>query len=367
MTTDFLYKLKKEYSASGMPTLIADSEMHILWANSLGNFLMLESGSNASFIFGDTPPGSGLFSKNRDGEKMLFNSVKTCDPKSGEPFYIIELIGSEKLDSVLASAAMRDYVSYLCAKIRNALANISFTSDKLFEDVSVGIADSAAVTNALNSIQENIMTLAREFVQPEQLYMLCDTQKTDDIILLDKKMSQIAAAVKRRAGKSIRVSEDYDKGIYFHMNTEAFETMIAVMTAECCCMRLYPDRLIYSVKRVGENRAEISVMMVNIDGKANDICCPAAADADERGLNRNMFFGYMSDILAMRNGVRVTKQDTPNSRLYKMEMDVVPRDASVFSDKTGEYDMYGTELYEKIGFFLGDIRSETKYYYTDMQ
>lgn len=362
MTNDFLYKLKKEYSASGVPTVIADEEMRILWANGSGNFILLESGSDARFIFGDGAPQTGLFAKNRDGESLMFNSVKLGDPYSGRGFYIIELISSEKINSIVSSAAVRDYMSYLSAKIRTALANISVTSDRLFEDVSIGAADSGFITDGLNRIQENIMSLAREAIQPEQLYMLCDTQKTDEVILLDRKMSEIAEAVRKRVGNAVKISEDYDKGIYFHMNADAFEAMTAFMTAECCCTRFYPHRIIFSGKRIADDRAEISVMLVNLNGKANDICCTAAAEADDRGLNRNLFFGYISDILSMRNGVKVTRQDMPGGMLYKMEMNVLPKSASVLSDRACGYNTEHYGLWEKIDFFLGDIRTEQKYH-----
>lgn len=362
MPADFLYKLKKEYSASGVPTVIADEEMRILWANSPGNFILLESGADAGFIFGGSVPQTGMFAKNRGGESLLFNSVRTCDPDTGRCFYIIELISSEKMNSIVSSAAVRDYMSYLCAKIRTALANISVTSDRLFEDVSIGIADCGFITDGLNQIQENIMSLAREAIQQEQFYMLCDTQKTDEVILLDQKMSVIAEMIKKRVGSSVKIIEDYDKGIYFHMNTDAFEAMIAFMTAECCCTRLYPDRIILSGKRLPGDKAEISVMLVNVDGKANDICCTAAAEADERGLNRNLFFGYISDILSMRNGVKVTRQDMPGGVLYKMEMNAIPKNASVFSERAYWNEPRYTELSEKIDFFLGDIRPGRKHY-----
>lgn len=361
MTNDFLYKLKKEYSASGVPTVIADDEMRILWANGSGNFILLESDSDARFIFGDGAPQTGLFAKNRDGESLLFNSVKLGYPYGGRNFYVIELISSEKISSIVSSAAVRDYMSYLSAKIRTALANISVTSDRLFEDVSIGAADSGFITDGLNSINENIMSLAREAVQSEQLYMLCDTQKTDEVILLDRKMSEIAEAVRKRVGNSVKIIEDCDKGIYFHMNADAFEAMTAFMTAECCCTRLYPDRVIFSGKRIGSDRAEISVMLVNLNGKANDICCTAAAEADERGLNRNLFFGYISDILSMRNGVKVTRQDMPGGIMYKMEMNALPQNASVLADRACTYNAGHNGLEEKIDFFLGDIRAGRKY------
>lgn len=362
MSADFLYKLKKEYSASGLPTVIADEGMNILWANGPGNFILLESDSDARFIFGDSAPQTGLFAKNRGGESLLFNSVRLGDPYGGRSFYVIELISSEKISSIVSYAAVRDYMSYLSAKIRTVLANISVTSDRLFEDVSIGASDSGFITDGLNRIQEDIMSLAREAIQPEQLYMLCDTQKTDEVLLLDSKMSEIAEVIRKRLGSAVKVIEDYDKGIYFHMNADAFEAMIAFMTAECCCTRLYPDRVILSGKRIADNRAEITVMLVNLDGKANNICCTAAAEADERGLNRNLFFGYISDILNMRNGVKVARQDMPGGVLYKMEMNVLPPNVSVLSDRACGYNTDHSGLSEKIDFFLGDVRTGQKYH-----
>lgn len=369
MAIDFLYKLKKEYSASGLPTVIAD-ETGILWANGSGSFIMKESGGDAEFIFGEDEPRTGLVTKNSGGESLLFNVIGTTDAETDRRFYIIELISSEKLSGIFSAAAVRDYVSYLCAKVRTVLSNITVTSDRLFDDISVGVSDDASVTDGLNRIQDNIMSLAREIVQPEQLYMLSDMLRSEDIsdsiILLDREMTEIVAEIRKRLGDSVRISEDYDKGIYFHMNADAFETVISAMTAECCSSRLYPDRLVFSAKRLDSSRAEVSVMLVNIGGRLNDICSGAAAEADERGLKRNLFFDYMCDMLAMRNGARFTRLDMPDGRVYKMEMDAVPAFTSVSEDMGDIMKrtvIRRTDLCEKIAFLFGDMRTGGKYYY----
>lgn len=369
MANDFLNKLKKEYSVSGLPTVIAD-ETGILWANSIGSFIMKESRGDIAFIFDGDAPRTGLITKSSGGESHVFNVIAMSDGGTGKRFYIIELVSSERLSGIFSAAAIRDYVSYLCAKVRTVLSNITVTSDRLFDDISVGTSDEASVTDGLNSIQNNIMSLAREIVQPEQLYMFSDILRSgdtsDSIILLDREMTEIVAEIRKRLGDSVRISEDYDKGIYFHMNVDAFETVIAAMTAECCSSRLYPDRLVFSAKRLDSSRAEVSVMLVNIGGRYNNICSGAAAEADERGLKRNLFFDYMCDMLGMKNGARFTRLDMPDGRVYKMEIDAVPAFTSV-SEDIGEIMrrtvIRRTDLSEKIDFLLGDMRTEEKYYY----
>ena len=74
---DSAYKLKKEYSASGVPVFIADEEMNILWKNDAGD-PVLELGENAGVIFDGDIPVAGLVSKSIDGE--IFTMAQTESP-----------------------------------------------------------------------------------------------------------------------------------------------------------------------------------------------------------------------------------------------------------------------------------------------
>ncbi|MDE7288535.1 MAG: hypothetical protein K2N71_03395 [Oscillospiraceae bacterium] len=308
---DHAYKLKKEYSASGLPTIIADEELNILWKNNIGGSVP-DLGESAEFIFGGSVPCTGLVVKEINGEVYTFNVIKT--DIDGKSFYIIELVSSRELGGVVSAEAVRGYISYVCSKIRAAAGNIISVTDRLFEDISAGTLGIGRAAECFDRIYESAAVLEREIAYPDRLYSLIDPERPDDIIILDREMTAVAAGIKNSLKDSahggtkgmVRISEDYDRDIFFRMNADSFETAVASMAAECCGTGIYPERIIFSVRRSGRNRAEIAVMSLDIGNKRGSNS--SSANRSERSFNRRLLSEYVYDILGLKNGARFQRK-----------------------------------------------------------
>lgn len=364
---DSAYKLKKEYSASGVPVFIADEEMNILWRNDADS-PALELGENAGVIFDGDIPVAGLVSKSIDGEIFTFNVIKTEDGANGKSYYIIELISA---GGVASAGEFRAYIRYICSKIRAAAGNITSVTDKLFEDISAGNFNAGLTAEGFDRIYESVMMLEREVFYPDSIYSLIDTERPDDIIILDKEMTAVAAGIKislqDRLGSKVRISEDYDRDIFFHMNTDSFETAVASMAAECCGEGNYPERIIFSARRSGRNRAEITLMSLNFGsaGKAKDSPNSKSHDReDARRFNRRLLAEYIYDVLGLKNGARFSKENIPGGAVYKMNIEALPRGAAVFVEKPVDGSDRMRCIMDKLAFFFGDIPEAEKYRYT---
>lgn len=370
---DRAYKLKKEYSASGVPVLIADEELKILWKNNAGGFSS-ELGESAEVIFDGGVPVTGLVSREINGEICTFNVIKTEDGESGRLFYIIELIGSRRIGGIVSAEAVRNYISYICSRIRTAAENITSVTDRLFEDISAGVFNSGRAAEGFDRIYESAVMLEREIVYPDRLYSLINPEKSDDTIILDKEMAAVAEGIKSTLlGKcesdfegSVRISEDYDRDIFFRMNADSFETAVASMTAECCKGGRCPERIIFSARRSGRDRAEVTVMSLDIGsgGSSGGKSVPCIPFGAARDFNRKLLAEYIYDVLGLKNGARFSKENFPGGFLCRMNIEALPRGASVFADKPVDGSGRRREISYKIAFFFGDTPEAERYRYT---
>lgn len=358
---DFVYKIEKEYSESGIPTVIADEELNILWANGIGNFLLRGLGESAGSLFDGGVPSTGLVSREIDGENCTFNVIKTADAVKGRFYYIIELVTSEKLSGIISAEAINGYIGYICDKIRTAAGDITSVTDRVFKDISAGILDSSYIAEGFNRIHENVMSLERETVRPEQIYSLINPRKPDDVIILDKEMIAVVSGIRGCLKGTVRISEDYDRDIFFHMNADSFETAVASMAAECCMMNVYPERIIFSARRSGHNRAEIAVMSLNIGGIPNSGSDSLPAETNGKGFNKKLLAEYIYDVLGLKNGVRFSKESLPNGCLLKMSIEILPRGAYVFTERTIDGSGRRRQILDKADFFFGDVRRSERY------
>lgn len=364
---DSAYKLKKEYSASGVPVFIADEEMNILWRNDADS-PALELGENAGVIFDGGIPVTGLVSKAIDGEICTFNVIKIEDDSNGKSYYIIELISS---GGAASAGEFRAYIRYVCSKIRAVAGNITSVTDKLFEDISAGNFNAGRTAEGFDRIYESIVMLERETFYPDRIYSLIDVERPDDIIILDKEMTAVAAGIKsslqNKFGSKVRISEDYDRDIFFRMNTDSFETAVASMAAECCGEGNYPERIIFSTRRSGRNRAELTLMSLNFGsaGRAKEISGGKPPDRENaRRFNRRLLAEYIYDVLGLKNGARFSRENIPGGAVYKMNVEVLPRGAAVFVEKLVDGSDRMRCIIDKLAFFFGDMPEAEKYRYT---
>ena len=371
------YKLKKEYSASGVPTVIADEEFKIIWKNDAGGSVS-DISESADFVFDGGEPVTGLVTRKIGGKVCTFNVIKTADDGNNKTYYIIELISSAEPGGIVSAEAVRRYIGYICSKIRAAAGNITSVTDRLFEDISAGVLDAGRAAEGFDRIYESAAMLEREIVYPDRIYSLIEPQKHDDIIILDREMTAVAAGIKSSFNGSaqssslgsthgtVRISEDYDRDIFFRMNTDSFETAVVSMTAECCgaghyfgcCLGYDPERIIFSARRSGRDRAEITVMSLNISGgtmgSTNGIN-DNASHLYERSFNKRLLSKYIYDILGLKNGARFSKENIPGGLVCRMNIEALPRGASVFAEKPVDGSGRRLGIEEKIAFFFADI------------
>lgn len=364
---DFVDKIEKEYSLSGLPTAVADDKLDIIWTNGFGNFMFSDFNGNMGFVFNGESPETGLVSKICGEETYTFNIIKTEDTNRKRFYYIFEIVSMKKLDSVILSESVRGYISYLCAKIRTAAGDIISVMDRLFDDVSVGVFNGEYITEGFNRIRNSVMSLEKEVVHPEQVYSIINFQKPDDVINLKEELSEIASEIRKRLKGMVRISEDYDKDIFFRMSAESFETAVAAMASECCMTDVYPEMLLFSAKRSGNDRAEVTIMSVNTDGRPNDRRNPAVAEADRRGLKRDLFTEYMYNMLGIKNGVKFSKKVMPTGCVCKMDIEVIPIGAAVLAERPVGSSGRRQEISDKIAFSFGDFFTAERYYYVDQK
>ena len=374
---DNAYKLKKEYSASGVPTVIADEELKILWKNNAGGSVP-DLGESADFIFDGGIPVTGLVTREINGEIYTFNVIKTDETADGESCYIIELVSSRGLGGIVSSEAVRGYIGYVCSKIRTAAGDIISVTDRLFDDISAGSLGAVRAAEGFDRIYETAAMLEREIIYPDRIYSLVEPDRPDDIIILDREMTAVAAGIKiyltdrtenspdDSSAGTVRISEDYDRDIFFRMNADSFETAVASMTAECCgaekhlgcCRDCVPERIIFSARRSGRDRAEITVMSLNIGGKS--VSGGSSKDrlperGYERSFNRKLLSEYIYDVLGLKNGARFSKENIPGGCVCRMDIEALPRGASVFAERPVDGSDRRRAILDKLAFFFGDM------------
>lgn len=362
---DSAYKLKKEYSESGLPTVIADEELKIIWKNDIdGNAPDL--GESAEFIFDGGIPVMGLVTKEINGRFCTFNVIGTHDG-DGRACYIIEFISSQ---GIFFAEAVRGYVSYICSKIRTAAGEIISVTDRLFDGISAGSLGAGRTAEGFDRIYESAAMLEREIAYPDRMYSLIDPEKPDDIIILDKEMTAVSAGIKKyltnryesSSAETVRISEDYGRNIFFRMNADSFETAVASMTAECCGAGKHPERIIFSARRSGRNRAEIAVMSLYLSGAAKDGVCSVCGE--KSGFDRRLLSEYIYHVLSLKNGARFSKENIPGGCICRMNIEALQGGASVFAEKPVDGSGRQYAIMDKLAFFFGDISETEKRRYT---
>lgn len=260
---------------------------------------------------------------------------------------------------------VRDFVTYLCAKIRLALENITRTADDLFDAASIGDINLEKITDGLNLIDRSIMSVAREVIQPEQLYLMLDSDGRTAVLSLSDELQSIVGEIKEFLGGSVTVTGECPPNICFRMNRLVFRSVVAEMTAECCSSELYPDLLVYAVKRTDPDRAELTVRSINTSGNSNTAYDFAPREADIRGVNRHVFFDKVCGVLSERYGASFSRTEQPDGILYKMELEVFPKGSTPIAMTTTEHLSEGEQRFGVVPMTLADFCHSERYYYID--
>lgn len=313
MTENFPAVLKQIYDKSGLPTVITDKKLSPLWKNKLWKL----DGDKLSKLIG-TDMSEGLHRK-IDGENVFSFNVMKLSEESGT-YYIIELAGQEQLKNVLAVPEVKDYISYICARIRRSAGAVTVSADEIYSEIADGAVDLGQITDRLNVINGNIMTLLREVITPEQIYCLLDPESTEVTVCIADELKKYAADAAHVLGKGVKVTTEFQDNIFARLNRSAFETIVAEMAAECCRGELLPEEVTISSSRISPERAEIKVECVNKSGAPN-----SRSDIAEKnsGTGRKLFFDYFCGVLCSKYGAVFTEKELPGGRSFAMELDVI--------------------------------------------
>ena len=205
----------------------------------------------------------------------------------------------------------------------------------------------------------------RRLIQPEQLYAMLDSSGKEAVLSLSDELQSIVGEIREFLGGAVTVTGECPPNICFRMNRLVFRSVVAEMTAECCSSELYPDLLVYAVKRTDMNHAEISVRSVNTSGNSNTAYDFTPREADIRGVNRHVFFDHLCSVLSERYETVFSRSVQPDGILYKMELEVFPKGSSPIARTASDYFSEELRRFGVVAMSLADFCHNDRYYYID--
>lgn len=363
MADNYINTLKQLYFNAAVPVVIAGEDGSILWRNPPAD--MAPDVPADSIIQDSGKSSSGLICKTSGDTVFCFTVLKAEDPTEKKIYYIIETVETRKPKSLADDPDVKNFVNYLCSKIRIALGDITSTADDIFDAVSIGDINGEKITDGLNKIDRSIMSVAKEVVQPEQFYAMLDGDGRTAVLSMSDELKSITGEIKENFGSSVTVTGECPPNIYFRMNRSVFRAIIAEMTAECCSSELYPDLIVYAVKRTEGNRAELTVRSINTSGNSNTAYDLSPREADIRGINRHVFFDQMCRALEEKYGVFFSHAVQQDGILYKMDIEVFPKGSSPIAMRSPEYSPEDEQRFGPISLALADFYHKERYYYID--
>lgn len=362
MSASVISALKNIYDRSGLPAAITDNKLCIIWKNRVSSPLFNEN-KQLLEIFGGRLPVSGLTNIVAGEELYSFNILKTDDHTDSSVYYVIEIVRSEKIKNILNTPAIKDYILYICAKIKNMAGTVTNSADEIYDAVSCGLFDGAMITERLNTIDEGMMSITKEVIPPDQFYSLVDMKEKEVTLSMDNELRRAADEASDTLGKKVKITCDCEKNIFFRMDRSLFETVIAGMTADCCSM-VFPDMLIFSAERTADNRALISVTSLD-PRKRNVSRNEKISEAPLQNPDRNMFFDYICDICCSKFGAVFTRTELPDGYLFKMEINILSKGEACIAMTSSEYSM-GKGHFGKMALMLADCGPMKRYVFYDI-
>ena len=363
MSSDFLSVLKNVYEGSGVPTVITDDALRVVWKNNTSAAVFAENESLHGY-FGSELPDTGLVNTVIKGSVYSFNILKAEDHREEKTYYVMELVRSEKMSEILNTPAIKNYLLFLCSRIRESAGLVTNSSDEIYDSVSCGIFDGKMITDRLNIIDKNIIAITREIIDPDQFFSLLDMDEKEVTLSMESELRRIAGEASSTVGRAARVTCDCGDDIFFRMGRSAFETVIAGMTARCCSYGGLPDVILFSAERTGDSRAEVSVLALH-SGKTPEEFRKNISAQELRDPNKDMFFSYICDILCARVGAEFTRYEVPNGFICKMEFNVLPKDISGIAMVNADYSV-GKGHFSDIALALAEFSIPVRYPFYDI-
>lgn len=357
--------LKNIYDRSGIPVVFTDSRYCVIWKNKLAVPLFGE-GECLTDIFEGAEFKEGVVNAYQADMLCSFNVVRLDGSGENDPAYIVEFLHSDSMIKILNIPEIRDYVNFVCSKIKEAAGVVINSADEIFDAVSCGLYDGQMITDRLNIIDENIMSLTKEIVMPDQFYSLMDMDgKNKATLAMDRELQRFVGKVESNIGKFVKVTSKCDRGIFFRMDKKTFETLVSGMTERCCCGKIFPEMLVYSVSRTGDSRAELSVTSISPENRRNDVRLQTIRNAELRDIKKDIFFDYICELLCSDSGAAFTKTEMPNGYNFKMEFDIISAKIPVIAMEITDYDI-DKGIFDTVPLMLADFPVQKRYKYYDI-
>lgn len=364
--SNFIPTLQQIFENSGVAVTVTDENFDIVWENERAASDRSVGCKNMRFIFGKAEYKPGMTYMTADGIIYSYNVMKTENAADGKVYYIIELTHKEKLTDAFTNSAVRSFISFICIRIRKTLGDISSCSDNIFGDISKGFVNLPVITKNLNGIDESIMALAKEVVQPEMLYWLIDSDKyEDDVRSLDYDLERLAFSAQKTFGNKIKVKKSCEKNIYYRMDKSVFEAVISGMTAECCASELIPETFEFSARRTEGTKAEIIIESANTSGERNDRYeHDMVSTFESMKLNPDLIFGYVREFVSRKYGVVFERIPRPDGLTFKMKLNILPEGFNGVSMDRKEFIFENGETVNAMALSLAYFHAKKKYVYT---
>ena len=350
---------------SGIPVVLTDSGFSVTWRNKLAAPLFSE-GECLSETFEKALFKEGVVNAYQGDTIYSINVVRLDDKDEKDTAYMVEFLHTDSMIRILNVPEIREYMSFVCAKIKQAAGVVTNSMDEIYDAVSCGLFDGKMITERLNIIDENIMSVTKEVVMPDQFYALMDMDDKNRITLaMDRVLQRYVDSIDAEIGKAVKVTSKCERGIFFRMDPMMFETVIMGMTERCCTGNIYPEMLVYSAGRVGEGRAELSVMSISPVNRENDLRLQTVREADLRKIKRGIFFDYICEILCSKFGAAFTKTEMPNGYNFKMEFDIISGNEPRIAMEPADYHI-SADRFEMASLMLADIPVRKRYTFYDI-
>ena len=355
MTENVVSTLKQIYSNSGIPTVITDQNLNVIWRSSLASDKSILSGSSAAHLFEHGKPVCGTVCQTEGNSTIhRFNVMKFQNDGSEQPYYIIEHISSNELKDLLKSPDVKNYFAYLCARIRESANAIAISTDEIDSAVMYFSNGREDITYNLNKIYKNMMLILREVINPEQVYYTLDPYCNDSIICIEDELNSAAADISLALGSTSLITPDPEKGLFVRMNRSVFETITANMTAACCSGNLFPDEIVISSKRILPERVLITIQSVNTTGRKN-----TPSKTDYMKASSKLYADYLCSVMSQKYGAVFNEKQLDDGIEYSMEINALPPGRQIVMNDV----MYGLrrERFSTTTLTLSEHRLEDRY------
>ena len=345
--------------------MFADSGFCVTWRNRLAVPLFSE-GECLPDAFENASFREGVMNAYKGDAVYSINVVRLeeSDEKGSE--YLVEFLHTDSMIRILNTPGIRDYIYFVCAKIKDAAGVVTNSLDEIYDAVSCGLYDGRMITERLNIIDENIMSLTKEIVMPDQFYALMDMDgKNRATLAMDRELQRLVSVIDSEIGKAVKVTSKCERGIFFRMDPMMFRTIVMGMTECCCTGSIYPEMLVYSVSRVSEGRAEISVTSVSPESRPNRIRRQPLLDAELRSIRRGIFFDYICELVCSEFGADFTKTEMPNGFSFRMEFDIISGSEPRIAMESAGFNV-GKDRFDMELLMLADIPVRKRYVFYDI-